>query len=97
MNHSPIDEEVRYVSEKGMSTRYHQFKAQLHNGKDWIQVYNVLSVNYVRDFADSFGEIVYVTIQLAKPEYHGATLPAFTQRIGKRLGCRVRVVGVFAA
>lgn len=75
MNHSPIDEEVRYVSEKGMSTRYHQFKAQLHNGKDWIQVYNVLSVNYVRDFADSFGEIVYVTIQLAAGDYIFDFLP----------------------
>lgn len=75
MDQSPFMSEVQQITDKGTSLTTHNFVAQLHNGTEWITCYNVLGVQHVRDYQGSFGEMVYVTVQIALGDLFLQVLP----------------------
>lgn len=75
MDQSPFMCEVKEITEKGLAVTTHNFTAQLYNGKEWVTCYNVLGVQYVRDFQGSFGETTYITVQIAIGDFFLQVIP----------------------
>lgn len=75
MGQSPFMHEVSDIIKNGTSLTTHSFSASLYNGKDWVQCYNVFGVQCVRDYTESFGSMLYVTIQVAIGDFLFDVLP----------------------